>query len=169
MQIRLSAGGGHGKRLIVETNLPRQGPDCHDHQREGAHLPKQSLTVLRRWSAANAGRTSAVGSAELELTTQGCHSPSQPQGGQAGIHVCRWPAVGAPLEREAALRHYCESTWIRLPMSFDSPTLRALSSRSRVTDFAAPMNSLGESSSLTRSVVFVLPTQLRFSSKRKAM
>jgi hypothetical protein len=35
VQIRLSAGGGHGKRLIVETNLPRQGPDCHDHQREG--------------------------------------------------------------------------------------------------------------------------------------
>jgi hypothetical protein len=30
----LQAGGGHGKRLIVETNLPRQGPDCHDRHCE---------------------------------------------------------------------------------------------------------------------------------------
>ena len=34
MQIRLVAGGGHGKRLVVETNLP-WGPDCHDRHCKG--------------------------------------------------------------------------------------------------------------------------------------
>jgi hypothetical protein len=35
VQIRLRAGGGHGKRLIVETNLPRPGHHCHDHRCQG--------------------------------------------------------------------------------------------------------------------------------------
>ena len=30
VQNRLQAVGGHGKRLIVKTNLPCEGPDCHD-------------------------------------------------------------------------------------------------------------------------------------------
>jgi hypothetical protein len=34
---------------------------------EGAHSPKQSPTIVRRWSASDAGRTSAVRAAELEL------------------------------------------------------------------------------------------------------
>ena len=33
MQNRMSAVGGHGKRLIVETNMP-QGPCCHDRHRQ---------------------------------------------------------------------------------------------------------------------------------------
>jgi hypothetical protein len=37
---------------------------------EGTNSPKQSLTVLRRWSTSDAGRTSAVRSAELVLPTQ---------------------------------------------------------------------------------------------------
>jgi hypothetical protein len=36
---------------------------------EGAHSPKQSPTVVQRWSASDAGRTSAVRAAELELPT----------------------------------------------------------------------------------------------------
>jgi hypothetical protein len=35
VQKRLRAGGGHGKRLIVKTNLPCKGPDCHDHHCQG--------------------------------------------------------------------------------------------------------------------------------------
>jgi hypothetical protein len=35
VQNRLPADGGHGERLIVETNLPRQGPNCHDRHDEG--------------------------------------------------------------------------------------------------------------------------------------
>jgi hypothetical protein len=31
----LPTSGGHGKRLIVETNLPREGPDYHDRHRQG--------------------------------------------------------------------------------------------------------------------------------------
>jgi hypothetical protein len=35
VQNHLPTDGGHGKRLIVEANLPREGLNCHDRHCQG--------------------------------------------------------------------------------------------------------------------------------------